>query len=85
MKTRIVKIGNSRAVRLPKPLLEESGLGEEVELTVEGNRIVIAPSDHPRSGWDAAFAAMAAHDDALLLDASDLPSTKWEETEWTWE
>ena len=85
MKTRIVKIGNSRAVRLPKPLLEESGLGEEVELTVEGNRIVIAPSDHPRSGWDAAFALMASRGDDALLDSSDLPSTEWEETEWTWE
>ena len=85
MKTRIVKIGNSRTVRLPKALLNESGLGEEVELTVEGNRIVIAPSNHPRSGWDAAFATMAARADDALLDSTDLPSTQWEETEWTWE
>jgi antitoxin MazE len=84
MKTRIVKIGNSRVVRLPKPLLEESGLGEEVELTVEGNRIVITPSDHPRSGWDKAFAVMAERGDDALLDP-DLPPTEWEETEWTWE
>ena len=85
MKTRIVKIGNSKAVRLPKPFLVEAGLGEEVELTVEGNRIVIAPSDHPRSGWDKAFAAMAQRGDDALLDLSDLPPTEWEETEWTWE
>src|SRR5262245_12063806 len=84
MKTRIVKIGNSRAVRLPKPLLEESGLGEEVELTVEGNRIVISPVGHPRSGWDKACAAMADRGDDVLLDP-DLPPTQWEDTEWTWE
>ena len=85
MKARIVKIGNSRAVRLPKPFLLETGLGEEVELTVEGNRIVISPSDHPRSGWDKAFALMAERGDDAPLDISDLPPTDWEETEWTWE
>ena len=44
-----------------------------------------APSKHPRSGWDAAFAVMAAEGDDTLLDSSDLPITQWDETEWIWE
>jgi antitoxin MazE len=85
MKSRIVKIGNSKALRLPKPLLEESGLGEEVELTVDGRRLIVSPPDLPRSGWGSAFAEMARRGDDALLDLSDLPPSSWEETEWTWE
>jgi antitoxin MazE len=35
MKARLVRIGNSRGVRLPKPLILEAGLGEDVELRVQ--------------------------------------------------
>jgi len=49
------------------------------------NRTVTTPADHPRAGWDAAFATIALRGEDALLDASDLPPTVWEETEWTWE
>ena len=42
MKTRIIRIGNSQGVRIPKPLLEESGIGEEVHLNAERGRIEMA-------------------------------------------
>ena len=46
MITRLVSIGNSRGIRIPKPLLTESGLGDEVELQVKKGeiRILAAPS-----------------------------------------
>ncbi len=45
MITTLIAIGNSRGVRIPKPLLNESGLGNEVELQVKKGeiRIVAAP------------------------------------------
>ena len=43
MRARLVRIGNSRGVRLPKPLIDEVGLGEIVQLQVRGRTIVIAP------------------------------------------
>ena len=49
-KTRIIKIGNSQGIRIPKPLLEQSGLKEEVELEVEENKIVIQAVTRPRQG-----------------------------------
>jgi len=55
MKTHLVRIGNSRGVRLPKPLIAQAGLTQEVELRVQGGAIVIARVTTPRSGWaDAA-------------------------------
>lgn len=41
MKAKLVKIGNSRGVRIPKALLEEAGLVEDIELTVVDGEIRI--------------------------------------------
>ncbi len=81
-KTRIIRIGNSQGVRIPKPLLEQSGLGEEVDLHVEAGCIVIRAARPPRAGWEAAFETMAAEGDDALLD-EPIP-TEWDEAEWTW-
>lgn len=44
MKASIITIGNSRGIRIPKPLLEESGLDNEVEITVKRGEIRIVAS-----------------------------------------
>ncbi len=50
MITKLVPIGNSRGVRIPKPLLSESGLGDQVELQVKKGEIRIIPAtSQPRS------------------------------------
>ena len=68
MKTRIVRIGNSRGIRIPKPLIEQTGLDGDVELAVRGNTLVIGPATHPRAGWAEAFRAMAQNGDDRLID-----------------
>jgi antitoxin MazE len=82
MKSRLVAVGNSRGVRLPKPLLEQAGLPDEVELEVRGNTIVIAPSRRPRAGWAEAAADLCASDGARLLD--EPTSTRFDEGQWRW-
>ena len=85
MKARIVKIGNSRGIRIPKPLIEETGLGEEVEIQVEGNRLVIAPASRARADWATSFQKMAQRGDDALVDGDVQVGTVWEEGEWEWE
>ena len=84
IKTRIIKIGNSRGIRIPKPLLEQSGLGEEVELEVQANRIVITPARRPREGWDEQFKAMAERGDDQLLDGDVPYFSTWDADGWEW-
>jgi antitoxin MazE len=84
MKSRIVKIGNSRGIRIPKPLIEQTGVGEEVEIQVDGNRLIIVPAGRPRSGWVAAFEKMAQRGDDALLDGDVHLPTRWEEDKWEW-
>ncbi len=80
MHTKIIRIGNSQGIRIPKPLLVQSGLGEEVEIEAESGRIVIRAASHPRQGWADAFRSMAAHGDDGLLDGAANPSG-WNEVE----
>jgi antitoxin MazE len=82
MKARIVRIGNSRGIRIPKPLIEQTGLGEDVEIVVQGNALVISPVGRPRAGWGEAFRAMTGHGDDELLD--EARPTRWDEDDWQW-
>jgi len=84
IKSRIVKIGNSQGIRIPKPLIEQSRLGEEIELVLQQDQIVIRPAHRVRHGWDEAFQAMAGRHDDELLDGKVLVSTAWDEEEWEW-
>lgn len=81
MRTRIVRIGNSQGVRLPKLLLEQAGLTDEVELTVEAGQIVIAAPRVARAGWAEVAARLHAADE----DCADIAGgTAFDETEWEW-
>jgi antitoxin MazE len=82
MKARIVRVGNSRGIRLPKPLLEQSGLPDEVEIHAEPGRIIIESARRPRSGWADAARAMAERRDDALLD--EPTPTVFDSEEWTW-
>lgn len=82
IKARLVKIGNSRGIRIPKVLIDQIGLGTEVEIAIKDKELVIRPSGHPRQGWDEQFRKMAERGDDQLLD--NYVPTKWDETEWTW-
>jgi len=84
MKTKVVRIGNSRGVRIPKTLLEQCGLQGDVELEVREGQLVLRSATRPRAGWDEAFRRMREHGDDVLLDRDSLPLTKWDRTEWRW-
>ena len=60
MQTKIVKIGNSHGIRIPKPMLIEAGLSGEVEIKQKGQSIVILPSQNPREGWAEQAAQLSA-------------------------
>ena len=82
IRSKIVKIGNSRGIRIPRILLEQAGLSEEVEMIVKDDKLIIQSARIPRQGWRALFAAMAEDGDDRLLD-QDTP-TGWDEQDWTW-
>jgi antitoxin MazE len=81
-KARIVRIGNSRGIRIPRTLLDEADLPDEVELTAQPGRLVVRAARRPRSGWAAAAKRMRAHGEDRLLD--EPTSTRFDREEWKW-
>ena len=83
MKTELIRIGNSRGVRIPKPLIEQCGFGDEVDLRVENDRIIISPQRLLRQGWEEKFrAAGSAAADELLLGT--IGADEFDRKEWRW-
>ena len=83
IKTRLVKIGNSQGLRIPKLVLDQLNLSSDVELEVQHDHLIVRPSTQPRADWAEQFRQMAEHNDDQLLDA-DAVLTEWEATEWHW-
>ena len=82
MKARLVRIGNSRGIRLPKPLIEQAGLTDEVELRIHEGTITIRPAAGARAGWADAAKMMRARGDDRLIDPPT--PTRFDEDEWEW-
>jgi len=83
MRTELVRIGNSRGIRIPKPFIEQCGLGEAVELSIQNDCLIISPGRQPRQGWEDAFRASSdtAHDE-LMLETTG--SNEFDREEWRW-
>ncbi len=81
MKASIIRIGNSRGLRLPKPIIEQCGFDKEVEIEIRNNEIIIRPAKRPRHNWEQAFKSMAERGDDMLIES---PDTAWDEEEWEW-
>jgi antitoxin MazE len=82
MKTRLVRIGNSRGIRLPKAVIAQARLTEEVELGVRDGAVIIARATSARLGWADAARQMRQRDEDQLLDATT--PTRFDEREWQW-
>ena len=81
-KTRIVQIGNSKGIRLPKLMLDHAQLPVEVEVQAEHGRLIVRAARKPRAGWADAAKAMHARGDDRLLDAP--ASSQFDDQEWQW-
>lgn len=82
MKASLIKIGNSRGIRIPKPVFAACGFEEEVEMEIRDGDLVIRTAHKAREGWSEAFQSMAQNGDDCL--AEDPTPTQWDESEWEW-
>lgn len=84
IKTAIIGIGNSRGIRIPKVLLEQTGMTEHVEIEVQAHQLIIRPIvKTAREGWENKFREMAKSGEDELLDA-DVSTSEWDEEGWQW-
>ena len=79
---KVIKLGNSHGVRLPKLWLQQLGLGEEAEMELVNERIVITPLRRVRSQWGARFEEMGKNGEDQLLEPGC--TTSWDREDWEW-
>jgi antitoxin MazE len=88
MKAKLVQIGNSRGVRLPKAVIDQAQLGDDLKIDVRGRSVVITSRRRrpdPRAGWDEAFAAALDGKPAGRADESwQIAPNAFDEEDWTW-
>jgi len=81
MHAQVIRIGNSRGIRIPAALLKACCIEDEVDIELTDGKLVITPISTPRHGWDESFKAMhAADEDQPYLD---FPPDEDSE-DWTW-
>jgi antitoxin MazE len=81
MKTRLICIGNSRGIRLPKAVIDQIGLRDEIELRVEDRSVILTSVVRPRADWADAAQDLGKTEGGPL----DPPtSTRFDEDEWVW-
>jgi antitoxin MazE len=84
MKAHVVRIGNSRGIRIPKSVLEQCQLHGDVDLIVQQGQLVVRSAAKARAGWDQAFEHMHRAGDDTLIDRDSAATSEWDQKEWTW-
>ena len=84
MKTKLIRICNSKGIRIPKPVLEQTGISDEVEMEIFDQYITIRSANKVRARWEQAFQEMARQGDDKLIDLAADKATEWDEDEWQW-
>ncbi len=84
--SRIIKIGNSQGVKLPKKLLEISGIKDQIAIFIDNGKIIIRAdkTNETRLGWAKSFQEMAEDGDEQILDMEVINTSSWDEQEWEW-
>lgn len=82
MKARLIQIGNSRGVRLPKPLIKDAGLEDEVDIQLRDRSIVITSTKKLRAGWSESAKLLHDRKQDSLIDSPR--RTQFDKTEWQW-
>jgi antitoxin MazE len=83
IKTRLVRIGNSQGIRIPRVVVEQAGLQGELELEVRRRQVVLRPASRSREGWEDRFRAMAERGEDRPL-WPEVALSSFDEKDWDW-
>ena len=83
MKIKLISIGNSKGIRIPRSVIEQCGFDGEIEMRVGNGMVELTRACETREDWDVAFEAMAEAGNDTLLFPDDM-AHDWDEAEWAW-
>lgn len=74
---KIVQIGNSKGIRIPKTMLQKYGFTDSIQIEERDNGILLRNNDNSKLSWEDTFKAMKKENenwndfDSTLLDGLD--------------
>jgi len=76
----LIKIGNSKGIRIPSYIIKECNIKDKIELEIAENTITIRAVENPRADWESGFQKMHKNkDDKLVIDEEiDINAGDWE-------
>ena len=80
MRTKLIKIGNSKGVRITSNIIKECELGNEIEIKVLDKKVIIEAIREPRSNWNNNFEKMHKNKEDVLINESSNDFDK----DWEW-
>lgn len=83
VKAKVVRIGNSKGIRIPKTILEQCHINDEVELETRDDCLIIKSTHSVRENWEIGFKEMRKNEDDVMFVKEDV-CTEWDEEEWEW-
>ena len=83
MQAKIIKIGNSKGLRIPNAMLKQCKLNKVVDIEVENNKLIITACNETRENWEQQFEQMVLNKDDRLLN-DDIVKHSWDKEEWQW-
>ncbi len=84
MLAQLIDIGNSKGIRIPKKLIQQYGLEDEIEITATSNGLLISKKGHGRDGWDEQIKEALEVGNKPETDLFDGISNEWDKNGWTW-
>lgn len=77
METKLIRIGNSKGVRIPNQLLLGFDENTEFDIKKEGDRLILSPSKKSREHWVDQMKKELPETEEFILNEFD-------ENEWEW-
>lgn len=78
MKSKIVKIGNSKCIRVPKSFIEQCNIKDDISIMVVNKKLLIEPMNNIRKDWDKKFSKNSKQDELIIDCNNDFDSKEWE-------
>jgi antitoxin MazE len=78
MKSKIVKIGNSQCIRIPKSIIELCNIKEEISIRVVDKNLLIEPINNTRKNWEKKFFDNNTKDKLIIDFSNDFDNKEWE-------
>ena len=83
MKIKLINIGNSKGLRLPKTIIQQYKIGEDLQIELQEDGILLKPLTKPRAGWSEQFEKAVKPIEKQEKNWMEARN-RFDKEEWTW-